>query len=197
MNGRDEVTGSEAGKTATTPPPRSSASAARGAGKPLNAWFRTRGWRPFPFQRDVWERLAAGDSGLLHATTGAGKTFAVWLGAILAYGGDKALVAPAATVAPAAPAASATSGDTSTGAPVASASMPVAGAPAPAGRRTRAAPAPPLTVLWITPMRALAADTARALNEPLAAIGSTWRVGLRTGDTPAAERARQDRRLPT
>ncbi|MGI4985718.1 MAG: ligase-associated DNA damage response DEXH box helicase [Janthinobacterium lividum] len=197
MNGRDKVAGSAAGRTAATPPSRSSASATRGAGKPLNAWFKTRGWRPFPFQRDVWERLAAGDSGLLHATTGAGKTFAVWLGAILAYGGDKALVTPAATVAPAIPATPATSGDTSTVPPVASASMTIAGTPVPAGRRTRAAATPPLTVLWITPMRALAADTARALNEPLAAIGSAWRVGLRTGDTPAAERARQDRRLPT
>ncbi|MCY0387817.1 ligase-associated DNA damage response DEXH box helicase [Robbsia sp. Bb-Pol-6] len=163
--------------------------AARGAGKPLNAWFRTRGWRPFPFQRDVWERLAAGDSGLLHATTGAGKTFAVWLGAILAYGGDQALTAPDAPAAPAAPV------DSPAATPPASAAA--ARAMPAAGRRPRAVPAPPLTVLWITPMRALAADTARALNEPLEAIGSRWRVGLRTGDTPAAERARQDRRLPT
>jgi ATP-dependent helicase Lhr and Lhr-like helicase len=53
-----------------------------------------------------------------------------------------------------------------------------------------------LQVLWITPMRALAADTTRALAEPLAGLAPMWRVGQRTGDTPAAERARQDRRLP-
>ncbi len=56
-----------------------------------------------------------------------------------------------------------------------------------------------LRVLWITPMRALAADTTRALTEPASGPGGlapTWRVGQRTGDTPSAERARQDRRLP-
>jgi ATP-dependent helicase Lhr and Lhr-like helicase len=66
--------------------------------------------------------------------------------------------------------------------------------------RERALSQPPATgglrVLWITPMRALAADTTRALAEPLGALAPMWRVGQRTGDTPAAERARQDRRLP-
>jgi ATP-dependent Lhr-like helicase len=54
-----------------------------------------------------------------------------------------------------------------------------------------------LQVIWLTPMRALAADTARALRQPLADLAPQCRVGLRTGDTAAAERARQDRRLPT
>ena len=46
-------------------------------------------------------------------------------------------------------------------------------------------------------MRALAADTTRAMKAPLDDLGLGWTVGIRTGDTPAAERARQDRRLPT
>jgi ATP-dependent Lhr-like helicase len=64
--------------------------------------------------------------------------------------------------------------------------------------RARAQPAPAagLQVLWLTPMRALAADTTRALAEPLCSLAPAWRVGRRTGDTPAAERARQDRRMP-
>jgi ATP-dependent Lhr-like helicase len=64
--------------------------------------------------------------------------------------------------------------------------------------RARAQPAPAagLQVLWLTPMRALAADTTRALAEPLCSLAPAWRVGQRTGDTPAAERARQDRRMP-
>ncbi len=62
--------------------------------------------------------------------------------------------------------------------------------------RARPAAAPGLQVLWLTPMRALAADTARALNEPLGGLAPMWRVGQRTGDTPASERARQDRRMP-
>ncbi|KAH1267930.1 hypothetical protein KXX48_000422, partial [Aspergillus fumigatus] len=51
----------------------------------LDAWFDTRGWKPFKFQRDVWKAIAQGQSGLLHATTGAGKTYAVWLGALQAF----------------------------------------------------------------------------------------------------------------
>lgn len=57
--------------------------------------------------------------------------------------------------------------------------------------------APPLTVLWITPMRALAADTLRALTRPMAVFCPGWTIGLRSGDTSSAQRAAQDRRLPT
>ena len=64
-------------------------------------------------------------------------------------------------------------------------------------RAGRAAPAPLLTILWLTPMRALAADTARALRETLPALVPTWTLGLRTGDTTSSERSAQDRRLPT
>jgi len=81
-------------------------------------WFEAKGWRPFDFQKDVWARMASGESGLLHATTGTGKTLAVALGAW------QALREP------------------------------------PTG----------LTVLWVTPMRALAADTTRALSDALDAL---------------------------
>lgn len=107
------------------------------------AWFAARGWAPHAFQRDVWSALAAGDSGLLHATTGSGKTYAVWMGAL-----------------------------------------------------QRATAHRGLQVLWLTPMRALAADTTRALQLPLPELAPGWSAGMRTGDTPSAERARQDRRLP-
>ncbi len=40
------------------------------------------GYTPLPFQREVWQALAQGRSGLLHAGTGAGKTYAVWGGAL-------------------------------------------------------------------------------------------------------------------
>ena len=118
------------------------------ASHPAEGWFREQGWQPFDFQRAVWHAMLEGDSGLLHATTGAGKTYAVWFGALLRQltrGGE-------------------------------------------GGRGLR--------VLWITPMRALAADTVRALERPVPALGLGWQVGLRTGDTPAGERARQDRHWP-
>ena len=64
------------------------------------------------------------------------------------------------------------------------------------GALLRGQPRTGLQVLWLTPMRALAADTTRALQLPLADLQPGWAVGQRTGDTPAAERARQDRRFP-
>lgn len=119
------------------------------------AWFTARGWKPFPFQKALWAASAKGESGLLHASTGAGKTYAVWFAALQAF---------------------------------------AAKAPPKGARRKAAAP---LTVLWITPMRALAADTQRALLAPVEALDINWTVGLRTGDTSSAERARQGRRLPS
>lgn len=119
-------------------------------------WFATQGWKPFAFQKEVWAEVKAGQSGLLHASTGAGKTYALWFAALNRF----AITRPPAT-----------------------------------GKRKP--PAEPLTVLWITPMRALAADSARALQAPLEALQIPWSVGLRTGDTSSSERARQTRRQPT
>ena len=56
---------------------------------------------------------------------------------------------------------------------------------------------PPLSVVWITPMRALAADTLRAIEAPMTALCPGWSAGLRSGDTTSSQRAAQDRRLPT
>src|SRR6185312_1598155 len=52
-------------------------------------------------------------------------------------------------------------------------------------------------VLWITPMRALASDTVLSLERAVEGLGIPWTVGLRTGDTSSAERARQAKRLPS
>ena len=57
-----------------------------------------------------------------------------------------------------------------------------------------------IRIIWITPLRALATDTARALEEPLAdlteMLGSHWQVGTRTGDTSAADRRRLRQNWP-
>ena len=124
-----------------------------------SAWLRRNGWKAFDFQKEVWQAVADGHSGLLHASTGAGKTYAVWLAALNRF----AAKATAKT----------------------------------ATRSKRPPPAAPLTVLWITPMRALAADTQRALQAPVDGLELPWTVGMRTGDTGSAERQRQSRRLPT
>lgn len=142
--------------------------------KALAGWLKARAWKAFDFQRDTWQAIRDGKSGLLHATTGSGKTYAIWLGALAAYA-DPRPRSPRPVDGPA--------GATST-------------AKKPTGKR-RAAAAPPLTVLWLTPMRALAADTTKALTEPMADLAPDWTLGQRTGDTGSAERAAQSRRLPT
>ena len=111
-------------------------------------WFGRRGWRAFPFQREVWNAYLDGESGLVHAATGTGKTLAVWLAALI-----ESLIEARSTVG--------------------------------------------LRVLWITPLRALAADTTESLAEPVKDLALEWSVESRTGDTSAARRARQSRRLPT
>ncbi|UVW27756.1 ligase-associated DNA damage response DEXH box helicase [Massilia sp. H6] len=112
-------------------------------------WFAARGWKVFPFQRALWKAALAGQSGLLHANTGAGKTFAVWFAAL-----QRGALAK--------------------------------------GRKTSG-----LRVLWITPMRALAADTLRALEQSAAELAPAWTIGARTGDTGSSERARQTRSMPS
>lgn len=68
------------------------------------------------------------------------------------------------------------------------------GAPAampPAGKRSRKTPAgaaPIARILWVTPLRALAADTQRALQTAIDALGLPWRVAMRTGDASARDR---------
>jgi ATP-dependent Lhr-like helicase len=115
----------------------------------VRKWFASRGWRAFAFQEEVWGAYLNGESGLIHAATGTGKTYAAWLGPLMewmAEGGEKN---------------------------------------------------PPLRVLWITPLRALVADTENALRAALTGLEIPWRLESRTGDTKAAIRERQKKRLPT
>jgi ATP-dependent Lhr-like helicase len=113
-------------------------------------WFVSRGWAPFAFQREAWGAYRAGESGLIHAATGTGKTYAAYLGPLFEAVDE-----------------------------------PRDGGPA------------PVRVLWVTPLRALAGDTARSLESPLQHLGLPWDVGTRTGDTTSSVRARQQKRLPT
>ena len=53
-----------------------------------------------------------------------------------------------------------------------------------------------LRVLWITPIRALAKEIHGSAERLLSFAGEGWQCGIRTGDTPASEKQRQDRRLP-
>ena len=122
----------------------------------VREWFGRHGWTPFPFQEQVWRAYLAGESGLVHAATGTGKTYAAWLGPVLEWMRDY-----------------------------------------PVRPRRKAEAPPPLRVLWITPLRALAGDTEAALRAPVEDFGLPWTVESRTGDTSARVRARQRERLPT
>ena len=123
----------------------------------LEDWFERRGWSSFPFQREVWEAYRTGESGLIHAGTGTGKTYAAWMGPLLEWMETRP----------------------------------------PDLRPRRRAAAPPLRVLWLTPLRALAADTEASLRAPLAGLGIPWTLERRTGDTTATVRDRQREKLPT
>ncbi len=53
-----------------------------------------------------------------------------------------------------------------------------------------------LQLMWITPLRALAKDIGRAMEEVIAELDIKWTVGIRNGDTTTNERAKQKRQLP-
>ena len=128
--------------------------------KCADEWFRARGWRPFDFQEEVWKSYIDGESGLIHAATGTGKTYAAWWAPLLEYLEESR------------------------------------DSPEWKQKVTRSKSLP-LRVLWITPLRALAGDTAGALIEPVADLNFPWTVETRTGDTSPGARSRQSRRLPT
>lgn len=48
-------------------------------------WFAARGWTPFDYQQQVWRAYLEGESGLVHAPTGVGKTLAAWLGPLIEH----------------------------------------------------------------------------------------------------------------
>ncbi|MEL6556768.1 MAG: ligase-associated DNA damage response DEXH box helicase [Bacteroidota bacterium] len=48
-------------------------------------WFAKKKWKPFQFQVEVWRTFAANKSGLLNAPTGSGKTYALWIPAVLEH----------------------------------------------------------------------------------------------------------------
>lgn len=121
----------------------------------VERWFAKQGWEPFAFQREVWQHYHHGDSGLIHAPTGTGKTYAAWLAPVIDW---MARQEP--------------------------------------GTAASAEP-PPLLVLWLTPMRALATDTTEALRRPLADLDVPWTVERRTGDTSSYNKQRQLDRPPT
>lgn len=97
--------------------------------------------------------MLRGESGIVNAPTGCGKTFSVFLGSIIQF---------------------------------------IDSHPTDWQNQKHNG----LQLLWITPLRALAKDLGRAMQEAITEIGLPWQVGIRNGDTDTSERARQKKQMP-
>ncbi|WP_433720292.1 ATP-dependent helicase [Microbacterium laevaniformans] len=149
-------------------------------------WFRGAFAQPTSAQAGAWDAISAGKHALVVAPTGSGKTLSAFLWAIDRVFREKA-PAPRASEAAEDPAAP---------------KQPAA-AQQPPGSRKKAArkkDAAGTRILYISPLKALGVDVERNLRSPLVGIGQAARrlgiplpevtVGVRSGDTPAADRRR-------
>jgi ATP-dependent Lhr-like helicase len=119
----------------------------------IRDWLEEKELQPFKFQEQTWQNIINGGSGLVNAPTGTGKTFSVFLGAIIQFINKN---------------------------PDTYLSKSKNG----------------LQLIWITPLRALAKDIGRAMEQVIDELGMQWKVGIRSGDTSIAERAKQKRKMP-
>jgi len=133
-------------------------------------WFAGAFSEPTPAQEGAWSAISAGSNALVVAPTGSGKTLAAFLWALdrlIASGEGSIDIEPE----PAAPVK---------------------------GRKAPPKPKRSTRVLYISPLKALGVDVERNLRAPLIGITQTAKrlglpapgitVGVRSGDTPQAER---------
>ncbi len=119
----------------------------------ITEWLARQGRKAFVFQEESWQQIILGESGLVNAPTGFGKTYSVFLGAIIQFINQHP-------------------------------------------DNYRSIKNSGLRLLWITPLRALAKDIGRAMEEVITELGMNWKIGTRNGDTTTTERARQKRNMP-
>jgi ATP-dependent Lhr-like helicase len=119
----------------------------------ITNWLSSQGRTPFAFQEETWQHVLNGESGLVNAPTGCGKTFSVFLGSVIQFINHH-----------------------------------------PENYQTKNKNG--LQLLWITPLRALAKDIGRAMEEVIAALDMQWKIGIRNGDTAIADREKQKRQMP-
>ena len=121
--------------------------------KIITDWLSSKGHHPFLFQEQTWQEILQGKSGLVNAPTGCGKTFSVFLGAVIDFINQH-----------------------------------------PDNYQTKIKNR--LQLIWITPLRALAKDIGRAMEEVIVELGMNWKVGIRNGDTSISDRQKQKRQMP-
>ena len=96
--------------------------------KVINKWLVEKGFKPFAFQKEAWQEIINGKSGLVNAPTGCGKTYAVLLGSLIQFINEH-----------------------------------------PDNYKSKARNG--LQLLWITPLRALAKDIGRAMEDAISELG--------------------------
>ena len=119
----------------------------------IHSWLSKNGRHPFLFQEQTWQAIHDGKSGLVNAPTGCGKTFSVFLGALIQFINAH-----------------------------------------PKNYKSKSKNG--LQLLWVTPLRALAKDIGRAMEEVIADLDMNWKIGIRNGDTEMSERQKQKRQMP-
>jgi ATP-dependent Lhr-like helicase len=144
--------------------------------EPFASWFASRGWMPRAHQLELLAKARAGRSVLLIAPTGGGKTLAGFLPSLVELSGT-ATGRGAVTLPP-------RNGE----------EQQTLRRLVSAGRDVRREGG--LHTLYISPLKALAVDIARNLEQPLAEMELPIRIETRTGDTPASKRQRQRRDPP-
>jgi len=121
--------------------------------KVITDWLAGKELQPFAFQEEAWMQYLQGKSGLVNAPTGYGKTFSLFLAAVIDWINKHPKDYP---------------------------------------HKTQNG----LQLLWVTPLRALAKDLGRAMEEALQELNIPWKVGIRSGDTPIATRQQQKKQMP-
>lgn len=119
----------------------------------IQKWLASKELRPFAYQAETWQHILHAESGLVNAPTGTGKTFSVFLGALIQFINENP-------------------------------------------KAYQQKKNNKLQLLWISPLRALAKDIGRAMEEVITELGLQWSVGIRNGDTPVAERQKLKRQIP-
>src|SRR5262249_22192962 len=117
--------------------------------------FASQGRRPFPFQLEAWHAYLTGRSGLINAPTGLGNTLAAWMGAVI-----EGWLAPSDSEV--SRATDRRPGRSVPGSAETSSTLDHRPLKAAVGGTATSA-SEPIRVLWVTPLRALAADTTASL----------------------------------
>ena len=156
----------------------------------VSEWFSASFDAPTPPQTEGWPAIARGESTLILAPTGSGKTLTAFLWAINRVMFGSAVRSTSGAVPPPASPKRSEGGKPRSG---------EGGSPGEGGPAERQN----CRVLYVSPLKALAVDVERNLRAPIAGIahraaarGDAFHapaVAVRTGDTPAAERARFQR----